>query len=210
MNKTVIILAAGECRRFEGTIKQLLPICDGENFLTRMIRQCQERNCFDIYVATHNEEIIIAVQNIGVKTFVPENRSFTCETILSTKELWNDKTIVLLGDVYYTKNYMDIIFRYGENNQPDIKFFASPFEVHAFRFDNYYHQIIEKHLIDILSVAKAQSHGKVRRLMEKFDKSHLVPNRDHSRDIDLANQYEIFKREIVQERKHKLDDRKSS
>ncbi len=209
MDKRVIILAAGEQRRFQkDTLKQLLLICDGETFLSRMIRQCKERRWPDIVVATRHKEIKKEAEKHGVETFEPFRYNFTCETIFYTNPLWYEKNIILLGDVYFTKNTMDMIFN-GAEKEAAIQFFASVNEVFAFRFDIEMETDIIHSLDMILHKAEGQHEGKVRRLMGNYSLGCWTEVHDETTDIDTPIQYEVFKRDVIYGRKHKLTDRRS-
>lgn len=211
MDKAVIILAAGQQRRFQDDrLKQLLPICDGECFLSRMIRQAKARRATKIWVATIHGEIMDVGRESGASIWIPSDHKFTCSTIKSTYPLWTDRTIILLGDVYYSKNYMDMVFRFKAGIKNDLTFFATPAEVHAFRVETSWHEEILKNLTGIVKKAKAQEDGKVRKLMEKFSVDHIFKNQDESTDIDTPKEYEIFKRDVIHERRYKLTDRKRS
>lgn len=208
MEIRAIILAAGEQRRFQrDQLKQLLPICDGETFLSRMIRQCYDRGVSDIYVATHLREIAKVAIDKYTGILSPEDRTFTCSTILSSSNLWTDRNIILLGDVYFTKDTIDKIFYFpADPTVSYLRFFASVNEVFAFSFTTSYTKLLKHYLKEIIENAESQSGGKVRRLMEKFP-SYWEEIHDETTDIDTAKEYDIFKRDVIHERKYKLTDR---
>ena len=97
----VLILCAGEASRFGGEVKQLLTV--GSNtILGRTLKQTAHMNPI---VVTHLEEI----RRASLRWFHPKERQYTVDTLLSTRELWGQVTIVLLGDVLYTDETMTTI-----------------------------------------------------------------------------------------------------
>ena len=46
--------------------------------------------------------------------FNPKNNNTLCDSILSTQNLWDKKTIIILGDVIFTKDGMDTVFKCKE------------------------------------------------------------------------------------------------
>lgn len=103
-NTIVLILAAGKALRMKGCLKQLLPIGD-TTIIQRILTQVENRGHRAI-VITHNDEIAA----IHDRVHNPKNRETTCNSLLSTAHLWDDRTIVLLGDVIYSDKTMDDIF----------------------------------------------------------------------------------------------------
>jgi len=107
MNNVALILAAGEHRRWKGSIpKQLVDI--GEiPLIVRTIRQVQALDV-PVVVVTHQPEITRTVNGVGGATvYVPAARRFTVETLLHTKALWATQTIILLGDVLYSMESLE-------------------------------------------------------------------------------------------------------
>lgn len=107
MKTTAIITAAGSGVRWDnylGTVKQLAPIVGFEGtepLIIRTIRMLKDLGINDIYVLTHEPKIISAVQ--GVCQVIPPTRyQYLSDTILSSKGYWSEKTIILLGDVYFS------------------------------------------------------------------------------------------------------------
>lgn len=98
----VLIMAAGDATRCFEFPKQLLMLPIGETVLDRQVRQIRLAGHEPI-VVTHRKEII----DIGYDHFVPENRATLCNSILSTEELWEEKTVIVLGDVVFTQACID-------------------------------------------------------------------------------------------------------
>lgn len=164
-NVRAFILAAGTQ---EGPLKQLLDV--GEVFIERIIRQCKRHvKPTEIIVVTWRDEIRDLAFEKNVCVFEPKDRAFTCESILSTHNLWREENVFLLGDVYYTKNTFDSIME-----AEGVKFFGHSMEIFGFRFPQQESEKMKRHLRDILKVARKegdQRAGKVRKLQEKYSSS---------------------------------------
>ena len=102
MTKTVIILAAGTQERWtkNGLPKQLLNI-GGESLLARTVRQVKTLGSEPI-IATHHPAILSMFDNC----MEPEARRWTVETLLSTRDYWAERTIILLGDVIWPNDVL--------------------------------------------------------------------------------------------------------
>lgn len=110
----VFILAAGEQTRFVDRerrfiTKQLL-VFDGQTLIERTIAQAKMFTD-SITVVTHQQDITKAVEDkAGIFKPKRDQRRTTCHTILSTVPMWDEKTIILLGDVRYTYDAVRKIF----------------------------------------------------------------------------------------------------
>lgn len=100
----VLILASGQHHRWQGQrAKQLVPIA-GEILLERTQRQVGGP-CVTV---TH----LPAIQRFAQEHFVTPMRRWTVETLATTCTLWQERTIVLLGDVCYSDEAMEAILAY--------------------------------------------------------------------------------------------------
>ncbi len=98
--RTVILLCAGDGFRwgnYLGVPKQLIPF-HGEPLLHRTVRQLVEFG--------HTSEIVCVscdsrLSIPGTLSFKPEAYRWTVETLLSSRPLWKERTIILLGDVFF-------------------------------------------------------------------------------------------------------------
>jgi len=114
LKTAVLILAAGEHTAWlkkwpDVPRKQLLVINPpGETIIARIIRQCERRGAAPI-VVSHIPEIIAESKG---RHYEPKMRWLTCQTLLSTLPLWGERTIVLLGDVIFGKDAMDLVFAF--------------------------------------------------------------------------------------------------
>ena len=191
----VFILCSGNQERYNNTIKnpnyskikQLINI-NGEPLLHRTIRQLKKRDIKPIIV-THLPELKIG------KWIEPQDRTYTISTLKSTSHLWDEKTIILLGDVLYTEYALKKII---ECEDP-IRFFGTRAEIFALVFTE------NKLTIDIINKAmewsKKNNHrirGKLwclyRHLILVDPREHLFGDyftriNDGTRDFDFQGEY---------------------
>ena len=98
-------MAGGESTRWKnymGVRKHEL-VVDGEPLLARMIRLVRERGVRDI--------CLVGPYDYGVQNFLPKRHRSLLDGRLSVQPIWNKhgRTVVLMGDVYYTEEAMDAI-----------------------------------------------------------------------------------------------------
>ena len=122
-----LILSAGMQTRIQfpdGTPKQLLVFAE-ETLLARQVRQSFEHGITPI-VITHDDRIAAA----SPMTFRPAESTTILHTLLSTRGLWGDRVIVLLGDVFYSPELMAEIV----SAATEIRFWLKGAEIFAFAF----------------------------------------------------------------------------
>ena len=130
----VIIMASGEQVRFgpNQPLKQMLKAWD-ETLIQRMVNQCHARGVpfRSIYLVTHHEELISHSLELGIR---PVNLRLLrsdrlAESILNTAYLWGpaDRTVILLGDVFYTDLLMSEILA----ERGPIRFYGNHLEMFA-------------------------------------------------------------------------------
>jgi len=205
MPKTrVIILCAGKAHRFGGVRKQLVKIGQ-DTILSRIIKQCQYYN-----VVPH-----IAVRDTGISVdgldsfigcyqwFFAENHDTTCDTILSTQKLWEDRTIILLGDAIYSPDTIRKIFNCNES----FCVFGNSFELFAVVFKRQTHEA----WIRALENGAKFKFGKIRYAYKYLvglqpdcqEKTgyppgpHFVYAHDWTRDVDTQGEYNNTIKELV-------------
>ena len=103
----VLILCAGESTRWANYLdvpKQLISF-NGESLMNRMVRLLHNKGFYDVVVISHDERLRLS--NCGF--FKPSKHRLTVETLLSTRSLWTDKTLILLGDVFFTEKAINTI-----------------------------------------------------------------------------------------------------
>jgi hypothetical protein len=105
----VLILCAGNGSKwgeYLGIPKQLITI-NSESLLERTVRLLHENGICDIDIVSNDERLM--VNNCGF--FRPSGYRWTVETFYSTKDLWQERIIVLLGDIFYSEHAMRTIVR---------------------------------------------------------------------------------------------------
>jgi len=104
----VLILAATNYHsRWDAEKSRHLVGVDGEPLLVRTVRQLSEMG-HDAIVVTDKPEIRMVIPNC----FVPQNYKWIVSTMLSTRELWDDRTIVLSGDVVWDGYALGLILNF--------------------------------------------------------------------------------------------------
>lgn len=140
----VVILNAGEGKRWEcetgrkfpdAALLKQLSIVWGETVIARQFRQLRERGIEPVLV-THRQELIDEARAVHV--LVPARRRWTIESLLSSRDVWSDYTVVLLGDVVFSDWALDTVL--GTNGA--VRFFGwygdqiKPREIYACSFDS--------------------------------------------------------------------------
>lgn len=117
-----LILAAGEAERHNGGNKPLLKV-GNETLLERMVRQVKP-HVGSIYIVTHREDLT----HPDCKIFKPPKHDFIAETLWQTPMIWclGSRTIVLLGDVYYSDSGIVTIL-----GSEDLRAFGQSPNIHA-------------------------------------------------------------------------------
>lgn len=106
-----IIIAGGESTRwgnYLGVPKHLVKV-NGEPILHRTVRLLKEQGIKDIYIVARSSRYQVNGTSIYRPKITPEWSD--ADSFLSSRELWNKegRTIVLLGDVYFTEEAMKTI-----------------------------------------------------------------------------------------------------
>ncbi|MEJ5260793.1 MAG: NTP transferase domain-containing protein [Anaerohalosphaeraceae bacterium] len=117
---TAIIPAAGQGQRWNrafGTLKQLVPVCDNRQpLLIRTIQMLRDRGVGTVYVLTREPEIVKAAAG-SAEVLPPAADRYLSDTILSSRSVWSEKTVVLLGDVYFSSACIDSIVRFEQEHR---------------------------------------------------------------------------------------------
>lgn len=122
-----IILAAGTQTRWNVSvhknippIKQLVEV-DGEVLIERIQRQFPD----SIVVTKIND-----IKKHSHKWFTPEHNSVTIATLFSTRDLWENWTTILLGDVAYGEDTIEKI----SSQKEELMFYGDKGEIYAMKF----------------------------------------------------------------------------
>lgn len=218
MSTVALILAAGEQARWEMErhpfYKQLLDV-GGETIIARIWRQCRLRGPRAIIVSRN---ITLRMFGDGFKPYEGDCR-WTVETLLSTHELWQERTIVLLGDVIYSRAVMGRIFAPQDQ---ELKVFGNEYEIYALsmQFKNHPPWSVDV----IMALYKAIAHaktgtpggGKLRKFYQIYcgldpDSDEMenevldrVSLQDYTRDVDTRKDYIQLQNKVV--KAGRLDD----
>ena len=204
VNTKVLILCAGDATRwgdYLGVPKQLVAF-NGESLLHRTERLLRSKGCRDISVISHDERLQIG----SCSLFRPERFQCTSETFLSTRSLWSEMTLVLLGDVFYTRTAIDKITSYQEGihvfgRRGANLFTGSPYgEIFAFSFDQDNASKILDNARRVCADAQAGGRGKIWELYRalagfsldshQLERKLFVSIHDFTDDIDSPEEYE--------------------
>jgi len=198
MGTQVLILAAGEATRYNGVVKQLLRVGD-ETILDRIIRQAREKDLQPL-VSTVNDEI---KERLGVY-HVPYNHATVCDTFLSTLPLWQERTIILLGDVIYSNGTFNAIM---DCTDP-IRVFGNTWEIFAVTFDETVYVKVARTLEEVIQkgLDKLRYFYKVYCGFDPYcDEIEATPLEktvfwyvhDWTCDIDEQYKYDNLRREVI-------------
>jgi hypothetical protein len=216
MSTAVLILAAGEQKRWPMTEppyhKQLLDV-GGETIVARIVRQCRSRN---------TEPLIISHRDWPMNVQVVEPcgaTRWTVETLFSTYDLWKKRTVVLLGDVVYSRATMDRIFA---PQSEELKVYGNEHEIFALSIvgTEIYHPITGQggvFFVEITdSLGEAISHaesgvarggGKLRKFYQAYCDLNMTGNAresrvlrwidDYTQDVDNAGDYAVLQDKVA-------------
>lgn len=193
-----LILAAGEARRMNGKLKQLLPM-GNTTIIGRTLTQlksCQQRTI----MVTHKSEIAACHHRVHD----PVKRDTVCDSLLSAAHLWDDRTIVLLGDVVYSNDTFNRIMDCRDR----IRVFGNTAEIFAIVFSSKEHAKVRA------ALRKASKHrlGKLRYFYRQYCglpvdmremRGHPPEARvfyrikDWTRDVDTPYHYKRLLAELV-------------
>lgn len=215
MLTVALILAAGEQTRWEMDrhpfYKQLLDV-GGETIVARIERQSLERDFWPKRVTCHK-----ALEALW--SYVPKRHRWTVETLLSTHELWQGRTIILLGDVIYSQAVMDRTFAPQEQ---ELKVFGNEYEIYALsmQFKNHPPWSVDIIMALYTAIAHAESGafggGKLRKFYQIYcgldPDSDAMENevldrvslQDYTQDVDTKKDYIQLQNKIV--KSGRLDD----
>ena len=127
MNNVNIILAAGQQTRWNNNpvkglpaIKQLVEV-KGEILIERIQRQFENS-----IVVTKTK----AISNHSKMVYNPQHNDVTVITLISTYDLWKEWTTILLGDVDYGDNTIELI----EDQTEPLMFYGNQKEIFAVKW----------------------------------------------------------------------------
>ena len=200
----VLILCAGEQERWNSPApKQIIPVFNREPLIARTVRQIRKRmNNFPHIVSTQK-----CLRPYSSNYIVPSAHRWVTETLLSVAPIWgSDWTMVLLGDVLYTDELMDMIYKQREKFH--YHFYGTGGEIYGISFTN--NSLIEQCLHDVVRDAIGGGRGKLWELYYRLqnkplpdagkgytgdtDDLHYTYVLDGSRDFDTVEGYKEWTR----------------
>lgn len=128
MTPAVLILAAGRQTRmqFPSALPKQLLVFLGETLLARQVRLVSAHQLVPT-VVTNDPQVAAASPAV----FGPADSTTILQTLRSTRFFWPDRTIILLGDVFYSPELItDIIM-----DTREIRFWLKGAEILALAFD---------------------------------------------------------------------------
>ena len=200
----VIILSAGKSTRFDGVEKQQLPPNRYDTVVGRIIKQCELLDHSNPAIMVKNMESVLgySVRYKKIAT-VADNSDTTCNTILSSRDLWRDRTIILLGDVVYSPLVINKILKCNK----EFCVFGNTWEIFAVVFQKHTWHLVEA----ALTKGSKLKLGKIRYMYKYY--MNMSPDveedegeapgdnfyytRDWTRDIDSKKEYENTILELV-------------
>ncbi len=158
MSVTAVVPAAGRSERwgnYLGVPKQLATVGRPEStpLIVRTVRLLAEAGIERRVVVAHDPAIADAVSSLAQAEH-PQSHRFLSETLLSTGSFWSDRTLVLLGDVFFTRNSIDAMVQ----APPGLHFFGIDYnspphrrgrrpEIFAMAFDRSVHDEMNRALL---------------------------------------------------------------
>ena len=198
-DKTVIILAGGEAKRYMGLPKQMVDIC-GEPLIHRMCRQVIERG-YQPTIATDDDTIIryfVDLKRINDTTvrFWSPAKGTTQYGWATTCPLWKNRVIMLWGDVIFSKHAMDMIF-----NSKGFCDFGATRQAEGFAFA--YNEEDYERVLDAVKQTDYADWAFYRYLIgipletEGYDTEIFQDIKDYTTDIDYPLEYKYFLENVV-------------
>jgi len=196
---SILILCAGTATRWKGNVFKQLVNIEGNPLLNRTIDQLKKENINNIYIVSWNENL----KNDKCFFFTPKKYRYTLESLLYSKEIWGDYTIILLGDVYFSNNIIkkaisnnkNILF-YGRINEEILKKHNRG-EIFLLTFSKEMHSILENILKELIIEAEKGNKGILWSLYQYLSmKKNIINNEDifinindETSDFDTLQEY---------------------
>lgn len=122
----VFILAAGSAERWDGPVQKQLVDVGGQPLIGRMVEQVESIIGVGPWIVSNDREILFQ----SGRQFLPQNDDRLVDTLDSTTNEWADRTIILLGDVYYTDSVLTDIL----TSDVSLKFYGRLLEIYGLSF----------------------------------------------------------------------------
>ena len=129
--KVCVIPAGGLQKRWDAAYPKHLVDINGEPLLARLFRQLEPH--FDkLYILAWREEI----KTLFPQAIEPSSREILHQSLLSTVDLWGDRTVFVYGDSVMSDNAVKQVVSFDG----PVQFFGHYSEVMAISFDRTMHQ----------------------------------------------------------------------
>ena len=182
----VIILAGGRGQRWEGkTQKQLIKI-SGEPLIKRTQRQVKRFN-WEPIVATSRDDI----RNECERTIEPDVGCIA-KGLVSCRECWGEKTVVLHGDVVFTDSAIQSILMCESH----VRFFGRNKDVFGLFFDRFGGEELYLILPRLINYAvRGECEGNLHDLYTAYYQDIIFKKIDDwTQDFDTVEEYEKFRK----------------
>ena len=171
--------------------KQLIEI-DGQPLLQKTINNLKSR-WYEPVIITKNDELKID------NSFDPDDNRFTVSSLLSSKDLRQDRNVILLWDVNYSEQSLDKIF----NTKESVKVLGSKWEIFAISFTD--KELVAKHLKRMIRYAEKNDNKYIGKLRTFYRSLEWFPIEEHrfgkyydnikdveTRDFDSQQEYKEY------------------
>ncbi len=215
----VLIFCAGGSAKwgyYLGIPKPLI-LLNKESILGRTLRLLKKQK-----VSPENITIVATdpiLKQPGYNFFEPESSRWFVETLISTESLWDEQTVVLMGDVFYTPEALKTILNpttaslqfYGRAGKSLFSHKAHG-ELFGITFSKNEGALIHEHAQKVIKAAKSMGHGKAWQFyrsiagfeldQKKTEKKYFVEIDDFTDDFDTPEEYDlaVFRYSLVASR----------
>jgi len=203
--KVLIFCAGGSAKwgYYLGIPKPLI-LLNKESILGRTLRLLKKQKVKDITIVATDP----ILKQQGYDFFEPQASRWFVETLISTEKLWDEHTVVLMGDVFYTPEALKTIL---SPNNSSIKFYGragkSLFshkahgELFGISFSKNDSALIHEHAQKVIKAAKSMGHGKAWQFyrsiagfeldQKKTEEKYFVEIDDFTDDFDTPEEYDL-------------------
>lgn len=197
----IIIMAAGNGKRWTGSLPKQLTEFDGEALLYRTIRLLAENGAHDITVTVSNRlfQLLDFSKTKPATLYKPKNNTQEIDRFLSCLEIWADETLFLYGDTYYTAEAIAKILAqytrpasfYGRRRGNDVKKYGEMFALRANTNDPNFEKILQG--IRLREVA-GEARGLGWDVYRAYEKRNFVELDPRVEDFDKVEEVDIYKK----------------
>ncbi len=203
--KVLIFCAGGSAKwgYYLGIPKPLI-LLNKESILGRTLRLLKKLKVIDITIVATDP--ILKQPNCDY--FEPASSRWFVETLISTEALWQEKTVVLMGDVFYTQEALKTILN---TESKTMKFYGRPGkslfshkahgELFGISFPKSDSALIHEHAQKVIKAAKSMGHGKAWQFYrsiagfeldeKKTEENYFVEIDDFTDDFDTPEEYDL-------------------